>query len=78
MGVPSAQAALHQNVQGGARRATPTARWRSGLRHRWPYPAPITLSHARRRWHDRPCMMSAHEVAMNGNDPASGSDVARS
>ena len=80
--VLSARAQLHQNVQLMARRAALVARWSSGLRQLWPYPEPIALSHARGRWHDRGCMMGALdlalEVALEANDPASGSDVMRS
>jgi len=44
---------LHQNVQMVLHRVMPVLRWSSGLRQLWPYPEPIALSHARRRWHDR-------------------------
>ena len=78
----SARAVLHQNVQMVLHRVMPVLRWSSGLRQLWPYPVPIALSHALGRWHDRGCMMSALvsalDVAMNGKDPASGSDVTRS
>ncbi|BBZ93927.1 hypothetical protein BDS110ZK25_05730 [Bradyrhizobium diazoefficiens] len=80
--VLSLRARLHQNVQQVAWRTAPVARWSSGLRQLWPYPVPIALSHALGRWHDKGCMMSALvsalDVAMNGKDPASGSDVTRS
>jgi len=78
----SAEASLHQNVHRVARRAAAVAVWSSGLRQFWPYPEPVALSHARRRWHDKGCMMSALglalDVAVNGKDPASGSGVTRS
>jgi hypothetical protein len=80
--VHSAQASLHQNVQQVARRAAAVVCWFSGLRQLWPYPEPVALSHARSRWHDKGCMMSALglalDVAMDGKDPASGPDVKRS